>query len=81
MSYDRWDDDFYDPSWSDAEAEEQLAAWREENLPPQRVYYNQETGDFACRCRAYQRDGKCPHIYRYRDQVTVSLSREWQDCF
>jgi hypothetical protein len=80
-NYGRKPDDFYDPTWNDQEAEEQLACWVRDNIPPQRVYFDDKLNDFACRCARYQRDGKCTHLWRYRPERTITFSDDWKECF
>jgi hypothetical protein len=83
----RNESNFYDPYWSDKEAEENLACWNEQKTFPVRVYFDEESQDFACRCSRYQSslrvtgEGKCSHIWRYRNEITVRFTDEWKNCF
>jgi hypothetical protein len=79
--YGRPEQDFYDPTWGDKEAEERLACWVKDNIPPLRVYYDEEEKEFKCRCARFASYGKCSHIWRYRDENTITFADDWKDCF
>ena len=44
---------------------------------PVRVFFNEETQEWACHCLLYQVEGKCPHLVRYRRTTELSISEDY----
>lgn len=58
------------------------SSWDDEDDPdgeyiPVRVFFDERTQKWACRCLLYEHFGKCLHLTRYRRQIELDVKEEY----